>query len=81
MIIGGPALFVLGRARFEYEVFGRVSRSRLVGVVVLVAMVPLVIRLPPLAIATATTAVLAGIALADAMRARGRPPEQPAPPI
>ncbi|WP_406036704.1 low temperature requirement protein A [Micromonospora sp. NBC_00898] len=81
VIIGGPALFVLGRARFEYEVFGRVSRSRLVGVVVLVAMVPLVIRLPPLAIATATTAVLAGIALADAMRARGRPPEQPAPPI
>ncbi|WP_446219180.1 low temperature requirement protein A [Micromonospora sp. IBHARD004] len=81
VIIGGPALFVLGRARFEYEVFGRVSRSRLVGLVVLVAMVPLVIRLPPLAVGAATTAVLGGIAAADALRARGRPPEQPAPPI
>ncbi|WP_319461044.1 low temperature requirement protein A [Micromonospora sp. RTP1Z1] len=81
VIIGGPALFVLGRARFEYEVFGRVSRSRLVGLVVLVVLVPLVIRLPPLAVGAATTAVLGGIAAADALRARGRPPEQPAPPI
>ncbi|MGN9803591.1 low temperature requirement protein A [Micromonospora sp. L32] len=80
VIIGGPALFVVGRARFEYEVFGRVSRSRLLGLVVLVAMVPLMTRLPPLAVAAATSTVVAGIALADALRARGRPPEQPSPP-
>ncbi|MFG2055088.1 low temperature requirement protein A [Micromonospora sp. NPDC048930] len=81
VIIGGPALFVVGRTRFEYEVFGRVSRSRLIGLVVLVAMVPLVVRLPPLGVAAATSTVLAGIAVTDALRARGRPPEQPAPPI
>ncbi|SCG35347.1 low temperature requirement protein A [Micromonospora inositola] len=81
VIVGGPALFVLGRTRFEYEVFGRVSRSRLVGLVVLVAMVPLVVRLPPLAVGAATTAVLAGMAATDALRARGRPPERPAPPL
>ncbi|MGC5017695.1 low temperature requirement protein A [Micromonospora sp. DT47] len=80
VIIGGPALFVLGRARFEYEVFGRVSRSRLVGLGVLVAMAPLMTRLPPLAVAGATSTVVAGIALADARRARGRPPERPSPP-
>ncbi|PWR14900.1 low temperature requirement protein A [Micromonospora sicca] len=81
VIVGGPALFVLGRTRFEYEVFGRVSRSRLVGLVVLVAMLPLVVRLPPLAVGAATTGVLAGMAVVDALRARGRSPERPAPPL
>ena len=81
VIIGGPWLFVLGRARFEYEVFGRVSRSRLVGLAALLVLAPLVAPRPPLVGAAATSAVLVGIALADALRARGRPPEQPAPPI
>ncbi|SCL22051.1 Low temperature requirement protein LtrA [Micromonospora rhizosphaerae] len=81
VIIGGPALFVLGRTRFEYEVFGRVSRSRLIGLAVLVAIVPLVAGLPPLAVAAATSAVVAGMGLVDALRARGRPEERPAPPM
>ena len=81
VIIGGPGLFVLGRVRFEYEVFGRVSPSRLIGLAALLVLAPLVAPRPPLLVAAATSAVLAGIALGDALRARGRPPEQPAPPI
>ncbi|MET8834204.1 low temperature requirement protein A [Micromonospora sp. NPDC004540] len=80
-IIGGPALFVVGRARFEYEVFGRVSWSRVIGLLLLVLGVPLLARLPLLGIAAGVTAVLTGMAVADALRARGRPPERPASPM
>jgi low temperature requirement protein LtrA len=78
-IIGGPALFVVGRARFEYEVFGRVSPSRPAGLIALLVMAPAMLLVPPLAVGAATTLVLSGIAVADAVRARGRPAERPAP--
>ncbi|MEU9742171.1 low temperature requirement protein A [Micromonospora chersina] len=88
MILGGPAVFLLGRARFEYEVFGRVSPSRWVAVLVLVLLMPLlkpVVPLTaaiatPLAAAIATPLVLLGVAVADARRAWGRPLEEAAPP-
>ena len=80
VILGGPALFLAGRAIFEYTVFGRVSRSRLIGVLLLAAISPAVIFLPPLMVATAPALILAGIALSDAARTRGRPPEPPSPP-
>jgi low temperature requirement protein LtrA len=32
VILGGPALFLAGRALFEYAVFSRVSRDRPIGV-------------------------------------------------
>ncbi|KAB1914590.1 low temperature requirement protein A [Micromonospora sp. AMSO31t] len=80
-IVGGPALFVVGRARFEYEVFGRVSRSRVIGLLLLVLGVPLLGRLPLIGIAVGVTVVLTGMAVADALRARGRPPEHPASPM
>lgn len=79
VIIGGPALFLAGRSRFEYLVFGRVSRHRLIGMLVLLALAPLMVLVPPLVVAAVSTSVLAGIAGADALRAWGRPPEQPAP--
>jgi low temperature requirement protein LtrA len=79
-ILGGPALFLAGRAIFEYAVFGRVSPSRLIGVLVLVAISPAARFLAPLAVATAPTLVLAGLAVADAARARRHPAERPAPP-
>jgi low temperature requirement protein LtrA len=81
VVVLGPALFIAGRARFEYEVFGRVSRSRLIALLVLVAIIPLGIRAPQLAVAVAVAAVLFGVAIADARRAWGRPPEEPAPPL
>ncbi|SCL14936.1 Low temperature requirement protein LtrA [Micromonospora rhizosphaerae] len=80
VILGGPALFLAGRALFEYGVFSRVSRNRLIGFGVLAACSPPMILLPPLVVATAAALVLAGIAVSDAARARKRPPEPPSPP-
>ncbi|MBM0239105.1 low temperature requirement protein A [Micromonospora sp. ATA32] len=80
VIFGGPALFLAGRAGFEYAIFARVSRDRLIGVLVLAALTPAMLLVPPLLAALAATAVLAGIAIADAARTRGRPPEPPSPP-
>ncbi|MET8833751.1 low temperature requirement protein A [Micromonospora sp. NPDC004540] len=80
VILGGPALFIAGRGMFEYRVFARVSRSRLIGVLLLAATSPAAFFLPPLLVAIAPALVLAGIAVSDAARARGRPPEPPSPP-
>ena len=81
LILAGPAFFLAGRARFEHIVFGRVSPSRLVGIIVLVALLPILIHLPPLVASATAVLVLLGIATADALRARGQPLEDPAPPL
>jgi low temperature requirement protein LtrA len=80
VILGGPLLFLAGRALFEYVVFARVSCSRLIGALVLAGTSPAMILLPPLAVAITAALVLAGIATSDARRAKGRSPETPSPP-
>ncbi|WP_406081464.1 low temperature requirement protein A [Micromonospora sp. NBC_00858] len=77
VILGGPALFLAGRAALEYEVFGRVSRDRVAGVLALAAISPATIFLPPVLVAAAAALVLAAIAVSDAARAPRRPPEPP----
>jgi low temperature requirement protein LtrA len=79
-ILGGPALFIAARARFESAVFSRVSPSRLIALLVLAALAAPLLLGPPLLVAVAAATVLSGMALADARRARGRPPEKPSPP-
>ncbi|MFU8853736.1 low temperature requirement protein A [Micromonospora sp. SL1-18] len=79
-ILGGPALYVAGRAHFEYVVFARVSRPRIIGVIILVLAAPLVHLLPPVLASLTAALVLAGIAITDAARARGKPLEAPSPP-
>jgi low temperature requirement protein LtrA len=79
VILGGPALFLIGRARFEYEVFSRVSPSRLVALLVLVVAGPALLLTPALVAGLTATLVLAGVAVSDGIRARGNPPEPPAP--
>ena len=79
VILGGPALFLVGRATFELQVFDRISRSRLAGLLALGLLIPAIWHLPPLAAGVAVAVVLAGIAVSDAWRARGREPEQPMP--
>ncbi|MFI2663774.1 low temperature requirement protein A [Micromonospora carbonacea] len=81
MVVGGPVLFLIGRARFEYEVFGRVSPSRWIAALALLAAVPVLLRLATLVSAGAVAVALLAVAVADARRAWGRPPEQPAPPF
>jgi low temperature requirement protein LtrA len=80
VILGGPALFLAGRATFEHAVFARVSRSRLIGLIVLVAMAPAMVLVPPLPVAVTAALVLAGVAISDVARTRGHPPEPPSPP-
>jgi low temperature requirement protein LtrA len=79
VVLGGPALFLAGRAILEYTVFGQVSRDRVVGILVLAAISPAAILAPPLIVALAATLVLAGIAVADAVHGRRRPAEPPSP--
>jgi low temperature requirement protein LtrA len=79
VLLGGPALFLAGRALFEYVVFGAVSWSRPVGVaLLLLAYGPLLTR-PTLLAAGTASAVLAGVAVANvyAWRTRPRAPRPP----
>ncbi|MFI7604580.1 low temperature requirement protein A [Micromonospora sp. NPDC049366] len=80
-LLGGPALFLTGRSVLEYLVFGRVSRSRVGGLLALGLLTPVALHLPPLAVGAATAAVLLAVAAADTRRAHGRPAETPAPPV
>jgi low temperature requirement protein LtrA len=80
VIVGGPALFLAGRIRFGYDVFGRVSPPRLIGLLVLAAVAPALVHVPPVAAAVTATLVLAGVAAVDAVLARGRPLRAPSPP-
>jgi low temperature requirement protein LtrA len=82
-ILGGPALFLAGRALFEHQVFGRISWPRVIGLVVLALIVPAVmlIPVPPVGVGAAAAAALAGIVGADAIRARGQATDLPTPPI
>ncbi|MCZ7437166.1 low temperature requirement protein A [Micromonospora sp. WMMC241] len=80
VILGGPALFLAGRAAFEYEVFSRVSPSRPGGVLALLCVAPALVFLAPVYASLGAMLVLAGVAAADHRRSRGRPPEEPMPP-
>ncbi|WP_030491202.1 low temperature requirement protein A [Micromonospora chokoriensis] len=80
-ILGGPLLFLAGRAALEYQVFARVSRSRVAGVLTLVLLAPVTLHIEPLAAGGAAAVVLLGVAGADTRRSRRHPPETPSPPF
>ncbi|MGK5741415.1 low temperature requirement protein A [Micromonospora sp. URMC 103] len=80
LFLGGPALFLAGRARLEYEVFGRVSASRVVGMLALGALTPATLPAPAVVAATTTTLVLAGVAVWDRLRAAKMGLAAPSPP-
>ncbi|PWR11993.1 hypothetical protein DKT69_25355 [Micromonospora sicca] len=80
VILGVPALFLAGRAHFEYAVFRRVSRDRPIGLLMLAALAPAMLLVPPLMAALAAAAVLTAIAVADTTCARRRPSAPPSPP-
>jgi hypothetical protein len=74
----GP--FLAGRATFEYAVFGRVSLPRVIGALTPVAISPAMRLVPPLAIATTGALILAGVAVAGAVRVRRIQSEPASPP-
>ncbi|MGQ5264717.1 low temperature requirement protein A [Micromonospora sp. ZYX-F-536] len=73
IILGGPALFLLGRGVLDYTVFGRVSRSRLAGLVLLGGVAPATYLLPPVVVALLATSVLALVAVANLLSTRVHP--------
>jgi low temperature requirement protein LtrA len=79
-MLGGTALFLAGRAGYEYAVYARVSVARLVGVVVLGASAPAMTLAPRLFVASVATTALAGIAWTDTARGRRTPVDPPSPP-
>ncbi|WP_433310240.1 low temperature requirement protein A [Micromonospora sp. CA-269861] len=79
-IVGGPGLFLTGRSTLEYQVFGRVSRSRLAGLLALGLLTPVALHLQPLTAGAVAAVVLLGVAGADARRSHHRSPETPTPP-
>jgi low temperature requirement protein LtrA len=78
-ILGGPALFLIGRALLRLMVLGRVSAARLSGILALALLTPAMWYVPPLAAGAAAAAVLAAIAGSYAWTTRGRAPEATTP--
>jgi low temperature requirement protein LtrA len=65
ILLGGPALFLIGRIHFGYVVFGHLSMPRVVGLAVLGAMSPAMRLLSPVLTAISVTVVLLGIISPD----------------
>jgi low temperature requirement protein LtrA len=63
MMVGGPALYLLGESLFRLRMVGTVGWRRIVAIVVLVALAPLGPHVSVLALATMTVAVLTALAL------------------
>ncbi|MET8910962.1 low temperature requirement protein A [Micromonospora sp. NPDC004551] len=79
VILGGPAIFLFGRSRLERVVFNRLAVRRFVGIAALILLALPLFFAPPLLAAIAAAVVLLGVAVADARRAAGHPPEAPSP--
>ncbi|MBM7490314.1 low temperature requirement protein LtrA [Micromonospora luteifusca] len=79
VILGGPALYLVGRGVLDFTVFGRISRSRLVGLVLLACVAPAAPLLPPVLVALLAMTVLALIAVANlaSTRLHARTPAPP----
>ncbi len=67
-ILGGPGLYLLGNALFNWSLTGVPPTSRLAGVAVLAALSPLALVVSPAVLLTFATAVVLGLAIAT-----GRP--------
>jgi low temperature requirement protein LtrA len=73
VIVVGPALFLSGRALFEFVVFARMSRARLAGVALILALFPVAQVVPLVLSAALVDVVLFAVTLANALSWRYRP--------
>jgi low temperature requirement protein LtrA len=78
-ILGGPAVFLVGRYLLAYIVFSHVDESRLIGLLALALLVPPMLFLPPLVNAIAAGAVLTGVVIVDGRRLPRIPVSPPGP--
>ncbi|WP_158630888.1 low temperature requirement protein A [Micromonospora inaquosa] len=72
VVLGGPALFLVGSCLFDAVLTGRVLWSRALGVVALCALAPAATLLPPLGVLVAANLVLLLILVGGALAAGSR---------
>jgi low temperature requirement protein LtrA len=65
VVLGGPALFLLGHLLFKVAVFERLSLSRLAAIGGLVILLPVALQVAPLVTAAAAAAILALVSVGD----------------
>ncbi|MFC3505682.1 low temperature requirement protein A [Micromonospora krabiensis] len=79
LILGGPALFLLGSTMFDAVITGRLLWSRAAGAVLLAALAPVAVVLPPLAAQALANLVLLLVLLTEAWAPRLLPSRVAAP--
>jgi low temperature requirement protein LtrA len=79
-LLGGPALYLIGNLCFKRASAKNLPLSHLVGLGLLAALAPFAVALTPLALGTATTAVLVIVAIWETRSFAQRPGEQGAQP-
>jgi low temperature requirement protein LtrA len=72
-ILGGTALFLVGRTLLRYLGYSRLFGTHLIGLLALACLLPPMLLAPPLVIGFATGTVLTGIVIADNIRVRRHP--------
>jgi low temperature requirement protein LtrA len=70
VMLGGPALFLLGNLLYKATMFGQISRAQTVAIVVLLLLIPLLEDRTRLQVAVAATIVLLLVALSDLIDSR-----------
>ena len=65
VIVGGPALFLIGRIHFGWVVFAHLSLPRVIGLGVLAVLAPVMSLFPPILVGAAVAAVLVGMISPD----------------
>ena len=72
LILGGPALYLLGHNLFKLAIWGHLSPSRLAGLCALGALAPLAMVSSALLLIAAATLVLVGVVAFDLVIERRR---------
>lgn len=72
VILGGPALYLIGNALFKWALWNDVPRSRLIAILALAALIPVALVSSTLGLLAAATAVVVAVAVWDT-RAGRRP--------
>jgi low temperature requirement protein LtrA len=73
LILGGPALYLVGSALFKLALWDRLPRSRLIAICALGALVPVAVGSSALVLLVAVTLVLVAVALWDARAEWAKP--------
>ncbi|MGW4464420.1 low temperature requirement protein A [Micromonospora sp. NPDC004704] len=79
--LGGPAVFLAARLRFEWEVFGQRTLALVIGPVLLCALIPVMLHPPKLVASIVAAGVLASVAAVELVHRKRVGRAEPAPPF